>query len=78
LRSERCRPASCHNTNSSNKPNNEEDSYQRIKAIIYSMASGGFRVGAWDYLKWGHVIPIERNGKIIAAKVIIYSGEDEE
>jgi integrase len=51
---------------------------RRIKAIIYSMASGGFRVGAWDYLKWGHVIPIERNGKIVAAKVIIYSGEDEE
>jgi hypothetical protein len=51
---------------------------RRIKAIIYSMASGGFRVGAWDYLKWGHVIPIERNGKIVAAKMIIYSGEDEE
>ena len=51
---------------------------RRIKAIIYSMASGGFRVGAWDYLKWGHVIPIERNCKIVAAKMIIYSGEDEE
>jgi len=50
---------------------------RRIKAIIYSMASGGFRVGAWDYLKWGHVIPIERSGKIVAAKMIIYSGEDE-
>jgi hypothetical protein len=42
------------------------------------MASGGFRVEAWDYLEWGHVIPIERNSKIVAAKVIIYSGEDEE
>src|SRR5215210_3039484 len=51
---------------------------RRIKAIIYSMVSGGFRVGAWDYLKWGHVIPIEQNGKIVAAKMIIYSGEDEE
>jgi len=51
---------------------------RRIKAIIYSMASGGFRVGAWDYLKWGHVIPIERSGKIVAAKMSIYSGEDEE
>jgi len=40
------------------------------------MASGGFRVGAWDYLKWGHVIPIERNRKIVAAKMIIYSGEN--
>ncbi len=51
---------------------------RRIKAIIYSMASCGFRVGAWDYLKWCHVIPIERSGKIVAAKMIIYSGEDEE
>jgi hypothetical protein len=42
------------------------------------MASGGFRVGAWDYLKWGHVTPIEHSGKIVAAKMIIYSGEDEE
>lgn len=24
---------------------------RRIRAIIYSMVSGGFRVGAWDYLK---------------------------
>jgi hypothetical protein len=47
---------------------------RRIKAIIYSMASGGFRVCAWDYLKWSHVIPIERSGKIVAAKMIIYSG----
>ena len=51
---------------------------RRIRAIIYSMASGGFRVGAWDYLKWGHVIPMENSSKIIAAKAIIYSGEDEE
>jgi hypothetical protein len=36
---------------------------RRIKAIIYSMASGGFRVGAWDSLKWGHVTPVERNDK---------------
>jgi hypothetical protein len=51
---------------------------RRIKANIYSMASGGFRVVAWNYLRWGHVVPVERNGKAVAAKVIIYSGEDEE
>ena len=25
---------------------------RRIKAIVYTMCSGGFRLGAWDYLKW--------------------------
>jgi integrase len=34
---------------------------RRIKAIIFTMASSGIRLGAWDYLKWGHVKPIIRN-----------------
>jgi hypothetical protein len=32
---------------------------RRIKPIIYTMASSGIRVGAWDYLQWGHVTPVE-------------------
>jgi hypothetical protein len=53
---------------------------RRINAIIYFMASGEFRVEVWEYLylKWGHLIPLERNGKIVAAKLIINYGEDEE
>lgn len=51
---------------------------RRIKAIVLSMISGGFRLGAWDYLTWGDVEPIEREGKLIAAKVTIYGGEPEE
>lgn len=51
---------------------------RRIKAIVYTMASSGIRVGAWDYLQWGHVRPIEKDGEIIAAKMIVYAGEDEE
>ncbi len=31
----------------------------RIKPIVYTMASSGIRLGAWDYLKWKHVIPIK-------------------
>jgi hypothetical protein len=42
------------------------------------MTSSGIRVGAWDYLKWGHVIPVNRNGRIVAAKVIVYAGEPDE
>ena len=51
---------------------------RRIKAIVYVMASSGIRLGAWDYLKWGHVTPIKKDDKIIAAKVRVYAGEDDE
>jgi integrase len=51
---------------------------RRIKAIVYTMTSSGIRLGSWDYLKWGHIKQIERDGKIVAAKVIVYAGEDDE
>jgi hypothetical protein len=52
---------------------------RRIKPIIYSMSSGGFRLGAWDNLRWKHVTPITNNqGEVIAAKVLIYPGDLEE
>jgi integrase len=52
---------------------------RRIKPIIYSMSSGGFRLGAWDYLRWKHVTQITDNkGEVIAAKVLIYPGDQEE
>ena len=52
---------------------------RRIKALILCMVSGGFRLGAWDYLKWKHVIPIKnKEGEILAAKIIIYAVEPDE
>ncbi len=52
---------------------------RRIKALVYTMTSSGIRLGAWDYLKWGNIRPIEKEGKgIVAAKMIVYSREDEE
>lgn len=48
---------------------------RRIKTIILVMATSGIRAGAWDYLKWKHIVPIERYGKIVAAKLIVYGGE---
>jgi uncharacterized C2H2 Zn-finger protein len=42
------------------------------------MLSSGIRVGAWDWLKWKHIIPIERDGAIVAAKIIVYAGEPEQ
>jgi hypothetical protein len=40
---------------------------RRIKAIVYTMTSSGIRVGAWDYLYWGNIKPIEQDGRIVAA-----------
>ncbi len=50
---------------------------RRIKAIVYTMISSGIRVGAWDYLTWGNVRPIQEDGKIMAARMVVYDGEDE-
>jgi hypothetical protein len=29
---------------------------RRIKPIVYAMASGGLRLGGWDYLQWKHYL----------------------
>jgi hypothetical protein len=42
------------------------------------MASSGIRVGAWDYLKWGHIVPINKNDRLVAAKMIVYAREPHE
>ena len=51
---------------------------RRIKGIVYTMASAGIRLGAWDYLRWKDFQPIEHQGKIVAAKIIVYAGDDEQ
>lgn len=52
---------------------------RRIKGIVYTMASSGIRIGAWDYLRWKHVAPIkDKQGDIIAAKIMVYAGDREE
>ena len=53
----------------------------RIKPIVYTMVSSGIRLGAWDYLRWKHVIPIKDENNplvIVAAKLIVYAGEPEQ
>lgn len=53
---------------------------RRIKAIVYTMCSSGIRLGAWDFLKWKHIIPLrsEVEDRIIAAKILVYAGDIEE
>lgn len=51
---------------------------RRLKPIVYTMISSGIRIGAWDYLKWRHIIPTMQNGNVIAAKIIVYSDDPEQ
>jgi len=51
---------------------------RRIKPIVYAMASGGFRLGAWDYLRWKHDTPMTNGSTtgeeedVVAAKLLVY------
>ena len=52
---------------------------RRIKPIVYTMISSGIRLGAWDYLKWKHIVPImDDKGEVLTAKIIVYAGEHDE
>jgi hypothetical protein len=51
---------------------------RRMKGIIFTMASSGIRLGAWDYLQWKDIEPIRRDGITVAAKVTVYAGDEEE
>jgi integrase len=46
---------------------------RRIKPIVLVMISSGIRVGSWNYLKWGDITPIEKNGNIISAKIKVFN-----
>jgi hypothetical protein len=52
---------------------------RRIKPIVYTMASSGIRLGAWDYLRWKHVKPMtDEKGNVVAAELTVYAGDNEE
>lgn len=47
----------------------------RLKVIISIMSSCGIRLGAWNYLKVKHIMPIKR-GDIVLALMKVYAGQD--
>jgi hypothetical protein len=52
---------------------------RRIKPIALTMISSGIRVGAWQWLKWKHIIPIyDKDNHVTAAKILVYDGEPEQ
>ncbi|MGI0086722.1 MAG: hypothetical protein ACREBI_02015 [Nitrosotalea sp.] len=50
----------------------------RTKCIVLLCCSSGIRVGAFDGLVWGNVIPITQKGKVVAAKLVAYKGQPDE
>ena len=50
---------------------------RRVKGIVCAMSSSGIRLGAWDYLRWRHIEPIRREGNLVAAKMVVYAGDEE-
>jgi integrase len=50
----------------------------RVGAIVLVMSSSGIRVGAWDYLKIRNLHPIQRDGQIVACKLVVYENEPDE
>ena len=47
---------------------------RRIKPVVCIVASAGIRLGGWDYLLYGNITSIEREGKLMAARVLVYAG----
>lgn len=51
---------------------------RRIKSIVFTMCSSAIRLGAWDYLKWRDITPIKQENKIVAARLIVYDGDEDQ
>jgi hypothetical protein len=47
---------------------------RRMKTIVYTMVSSGIRIGAWDFLRWGHIMKLEGG----VARIRVYAGEADE
>ena len=42
------------------------------------MSSSGIRLEAWDYLRCGHNANQKRRKSSLAAKIVVYAGDEEE
>lgn len=50
----------------------------RERCCILIMISSGIRLGAWDYLKVGHITPVRENDVLVAGRIMVYAGEEEQ
>lgn len=52
---------------------------RRIKPLVLILVSSGIRIGAFETLKWKHILPKydEETNEIVAAKIIVYPNDRE-
>ncbi|MGA8843991.1 MAG: hypothetical protein WB511_10445, partial [Nitrososphaeraceae archaeon] len=50
----------------------------RMKPIILTIITSGIRIGAWDTMQLKHITPKLKNGEVIAAKLLVYPGSEEQ
>ncbi len=50
----------------------------RAACVILMMATGGVRIGSFNYYTWRDIEPVYREKEIVAAKLTVYRGEEEE
>jgi integrase len=53
---------------------------RRIKPLVLTLVSSGIRIGAFETLKWKHIIPKHdpKTNDVIAAKILVYAGDKEQ
>lgn len=52
---------------------------RRIKPLVLTLVSSGVRIGAFETLKWKHIVPLgDKSNEVIAAKIRVYPGDREE
>lgn len=51
---------------------------RRIRPLVLLMVSSGIRIGALEGATWGNLTPINRDGQVVAAKLLVYPGDREQ
>jgi integrase len=52
---------------------------RRIKLIVSTIISSGIRIGACNYLRWKHVLPLTNDiDELTPANLLVYAGDQEE
>lgn len=54
---------------------------RRIKPLVLILVSSGIRIGAFEQLKWKHIMPLygkETKNELIAARILVYPGDREQ
>lgn len=51
---------------------------RRMKPLVLVMLSSGIRLGAWEELRVSNLTPVEKNGDLVAGRLVVYRGTADE